>query len=171
MLGSEKQRLLCREDRPEREEVPGRSNDRGEETIDSNSVLLQCCRVRGPPAVTAPRAAQLEVLATLESNDPDGEWCAAGICLNSAEALRRGLSSGHPMRQPSMLKNGVLCRHCVTLREWFDYRGHVCMVRHRSPASRLTCVMIRTTLVTEEQHISANWCSPRHDLVCTGQQR
>ena len=22
-----------------------------------------------------------------------------------------------------------LCRHCVTLREWFDYRGHVCMVR------------------------------------------
>ena len=23
------------------------------------------------------------------------------------------------------------CRHCVTLREWFDYRGHVCMVFER----------------------------------------
>jgi hypothetical protein len=22
----------------------------------------------------------------------------------------------------------LLARHCVALREWFDYRGHVCMV-------------------------------------------
>lgn len=22
-------------------------------------------------------------------------------------------------------------RHCVTLKEWFDYRGHVCMVFER----------------------------------------
>lgn len=35
---------------------------------------------------------ELEVLNTLEKNDPDGT------------------------------------RHCVTLREWFDYRGHICMV-------------------------------------------
>lgn len=35
---------------------------------------------------------QLEVLNTLEANDPKGRW------------------------------------HCVFLREWFDYRGHVCMV-------------------------------------------
>ena len=37
-------------------------------------------------------APQLEVLNTLESNDPEGQF------------------------------------HCVRLREWFDYRGHVCMV-------------------------------------------
>ena len=36
--------------------------------------------------------AQLEVLNTLERNDPEGRF------------------------------------HCVSLREWFDYRGHVCMV-------------------------------------------
>ena len=36
-------------------------------------------------------AAQLEVLNTLERNDPEGRW------------------------------------HCVSLREWFNYRGHVCM--------------------------------------------
>lgn len=36
---------------------------------------------------------QLEVLNTLEKNDPQNRW------------------------------------HCVHLREWFDYRGHVCMVR------------------------------------------
>ena len=35
--------------------------------------------------------AQLEVLNTLERNDPEGRW------------------------------------HCVSLREWFNYRGHVCM--------------------------------------------
>ena len=35
---------------------------------------------------------QLEVLNTLERNDPEGRF------------------------------------HCVSLREWFDYRGHVCMV-------------------------------------------
>ena len=35
---------------------------------------------------------QLEVLNTLERNDPEGRY------------------------------------HCVSLREWFDYRGHVCMV-------------------------------------------
>mmetsp|Transcript_10820 Transcript_10820/g.32467 ORF Transcript_10820/g.32467 Transcript_10820/m.32467 type:complete len:449 (-) Transcript_10820:2900-4246(-) len=38
---------------------------------------------------------ELEVLKTLEANDPEGEW------------------------------------HCVTLKEWFDYRGHVCMVFER----------------------------------------
>jgi len=38
------------------------------------------------------RGAQLEVLNTLERNDPGGRY------------------------------------HCVSLREWFDYRGHVCMV-------------------------------------------
>ena len=37
------------------------------------------------------RCMQLEVLNTLEKNDPDGRW------------------------------------HCVSLREWFNYRGHVCM--------------------------------------------
>jgi hypothetical protein len=26
---------------------------------------------------------------------------------------------------------GDVCRHCVTLKEWFDYRGHVCMVFER----------------------------------------
>ncbi len=38
------------------------------------------------------RCAQLEVLNTLEKNDPQNRW------------------------------------HCVHLQEWFDYRGHVCMV-------------------------------------------
>ena len=28
------------------------------------------------------------------------------------------------------------CRNCVALREWFDYRGHVCMVRQSAERTR-----------------------------------
>ena len=44
---------------------------------------------------------QLEVLNTLEKNDPQNRW------------------------------------HCVHLQEWFDYRGHVCMVSTTLPHVRL----------------------------------
>ena len=65
--------------------------------------MLECWdrKTRGYVAIKIVRAVQkyrdaamieLEVLATLEANDPASRF------------------------------------HCVSLREWFDYRGHVCMV-------------------------------------------
>lgn len=32
---------------------------------------------------------------------------------------------------PDVSGGDIVCRHCVPLRDWFDYRGHVCMVFQR----------------------------------------
>jgi len=142
VLGPQAQGLRRHQDCPQHRQVQARGHDRGANTVGGRCRALSELPPREPLTSRAdlcPYAptlrTQLEVLNTLERNDPDGnKWVQEQWGSDSHryrrlhEPPKRELKGLTRTSCLTLHKRSLSCRNCVALREWFDYRGHVCMV-------------------------------------------